>query len=339
MSLRLASGALAFCCLLLSVSSGANETPRVVTTRAVPLVENLKPGETLGRLRPLGMLDIPGQEFDKQSLSQLSGLAWDEDDGVLYAISDKGALFHLRPIFDGEQLSGLELLKALPLREIGTGKPLHWRYERSDTEGLDILNGRNGQKGDAELIISFERKPRIVRFRPDGQAIDEIPLPAPLQLPGNYTSSNRMLEAVCHDPVLGMLTTPEAPLTGELKGYTRIYGVSGKSWLYALYGNNNISAMECLGNGQVLVLERDFGRLFGFTTVVLRLAVLPAQPKPDSPVDVHTETILDAAKGHLIDNFEGLARHRGRRFFMVSDDNDLFIQRTLLLYFELLDKE
>lgn len=337
MRLRLASGALALCCLLPTARGWADEPPRVVETRVVPLTENFSPGDTIVGLRPLGMLDIPGQKFDKLSLSQLSGLAWDEDDGVLYAISDKGALFHLRPIFDGGQLSGLELLKALPLREIGFDKSPRGRYQGLDTEGLEVLNGRNGRQGDAELLISLERKPRIVRFRADGQAIDEIPLPAPLNHSWVYANSNRMLEAVCHDSALGVLTTPEAPLTGERKGYTRIYSVSGKSWLYPLQGANNISAMECLGNGRVLVLERDFGRLFGHAAAALRLAMLPAQPKPDSPVDVRTVAALDASGGHLIDNFEGLAHHQGRRFFMVSDDNDLFIQRTLLLYFELLD--
>jgi hypothetical protein len=46
---------------------------------------------------------------------------------------------------------------------------------------------------------------------------------------------------------------------------------------------------------------------------------------------------LDAGMGHRVDNFEGLSRHRGNHFFMVSDDNDLFVQQTLLLYFELLE--
>jgi hypothetical protein len=335
MRLPLASSALALCCLLPATHGWADEPPRVVETRAVPLTDNLKPGDRLGGLRPLGMLDIPGQKFDKLSLSQLSGLAWDEDDGVLYAISDKGALFHLRPIFDGEQLSGLELLKALPLHDIGFDKSPRGRYQGLDAEGLDILHGRNGRRDDAELVISLERKPRIVRFRPDGQAIDEIPLPAPLSNSWVYANTNRMLEAVCHDPVLGVLTTPEAPLSGERKGYTRIYSIGGKSWLYPLSNGANISALECLGDGRVLVLERDFGRLFGHTAATLRLVMLPAQPKPDSPVDVRTVAALDASAGHLIDNFEGLAHHRGRRFFLVSDDNDLFIQRTLLLYFEL----
>ncbi len=52
---------------------------------------------------------------------------------------------------------------------------------------------------------------------------------------------------------------------------------------------------------------------------------------------VETAVVLDSGKGHQIDNFEGLARHRGNRFFLVSDDNDLFLQRSLLMYFELLD--
>ena len=46
---------------------------------------------------------------------------------------------------------------------------------------------------------------------------------------------------------------------------------------------------------------------------------------------------LDDANGLSLDNFEGLTRHRGQRYFMVSDNNDVFVQRTLLLYFEILD--
>jgi hypothetical protein len=44
---------------------------------------------------------------------------------------------------------------------------------------------------------------------------------------------------------------------------------------------------------------------------------------------------LNAIGGWQIDNFEGLAHHQDNRFFTVSDNNDLFVQRTLPLYFEL----
>jgi hypothetical protein len=36
-----------------------------------------------------------------------------------------------------------------------------------------------------------------------------------------------------------------------------------------------------------------------------------------------------------VDNFEGLSRHQGAKFFMVSDDNFNALQKTLLVYFEL----
>jgi len=46
--------------------------------------------------------------------------------------------------------------------------------------------------------------------------------------------------------------------------------------------------------------------------------------------------VLDNTKGWLLDNFEGLTQHQGRYFFMVSDNNDNRLQRTLLTYFEIL---
>ena len=57
-----------------------------------------------------------------------------------------------------------------------------------------------------------------------------------------------------------------------------------------------------------------------------------------SVVVIETVALMDTAQGYQIDNFEGLTRHKGNHFFMVSDNNDLFVQRTLLLYFELVDR-
>ena len=46
--------------------------------------------------------------------------------------------------------------------------------------------------------------------------------------------------------------------------------------------------------------------------------------------------MLDSGQDWLLDNFEGLTRHREQRFFMISDDNCNGWQSTLLAYFELL---
>jgi hypothetical protein len=281
------------------------------------------------------MLQLQNPTVDGMRFSQLSGLAWDDDDGILYAISDKGFLFHLQPIFENGVLTGLKLLKAVHLRELGSGKPL--KGTRADCEGLDILHGRNGRKGDSELVISFERFPRIVRYRPDGYAISEYPLPAPLNDARMYQDPNEMLESVCVDSKLGILTVPEVPLKGERQGVTRIFNLDGKFWVYPLRTGNRISAMECLGNNRVMVLESNFTGVLGRLEVFLKLATLSPNASPTEPVPVETAVALDSSKGQQIDNFEGLARHRGNRFFLVSDDNDLFIQRSLLMYFELLD--
>jgi hypothetical protein len=321
---------------ILAISAGGYaDTPTELETRPVALSENIKVGDRTGRIRFLGMLQLPNPTLDGMRFSQLSGLAWDDNDGILYAISDKGFLFHLRPVFENSALTGLKLLKAFHLREAGGNKPL--KGTRADTEGLDILKGRNGHKGDAELIVSFERFPRIVRYRTDGYAIEESPLPAPLNDARMYQDSNKMLESVCADSKLGILTVPEAPLKGERQGVTRIFSLDGKSWVYPLPAGNRISALECLGNNKVMVLEGNYGGILGRLQVFLKLATLSPDGSPTEPVPIETVVALDTGKGHQIDNFEGLARHRGNRFFLVSDDNDLFIQRSLLMYFELLD--
>ncbi len=321
---------------VLTLSVGVHADSRAgLEVRPVALSDAIKPGDRLGRLRFLGMLQLPNPVVDGMRFSQLSGLAWDDDDGILYAISDKGYLFHLQPVFENGLLTGLKLLKAFHLREPGSGKPL--MSTRADSEGMDIVNGRNGRKGDAELLVSFERFPRIMRYRPNGDAFGEYPLPAPLNDARRYHDSNKMLESVCVDSKLGILTTPEVPLNSERQGFTHIFSVDGKSWVYPFPAGNRISALECLGNNRVLALESNFNVFRGRLEVFLKLATLPAGGATES-VAVDTAVTLDNSKGHQTDNFEGLARHRGNRFFLVSDDNDLFIQRSLLMYFELLDR-
>ena len=316
--------------VLLVALFSAGAGPVIAEIREVPLFEPPNAGERVGGLRALGMLELPHMAVDGHRLTGLSGLAWDDDDGILYAISDKSILFHLRPRFLDGRLAGLDVLRALPLRE-ADGTPLG--RGRRDSEGLDILRGRNGKPGDAEIVVSFERFPRITRHRPDGTMVGEYRLPAPLNSPSRYQGRNDMLEAVCVDPGRGPLTAPERPLRGESETSTRIYALDGRSWRYTLAGVHRITAIECLGDGRLLVLEQSFTVLE--QSVTLRLARLVGDGSEGSTVSAMTIASLDAARGHLIDNFEGLARHTGTRFFMVSDDNALFLQRQLLLYFEL----
>lgn len=320
--------------LLLAATATAAELPLRLEVSPTRFSESVGDGDRVGNIRILSLLELPGVRVGELHFAQLSGLAWDDDDGLLYAVSDKGALFHLQPEFNGNRLTGLRMLKAVALRGLRTREPVTGLW--SDAEGLDIRNGRNGRAGDAELVVSFEHRPRIVAYTPEGHALREYPLPAPLDQRKAYRNENRMLESVCVDPRHDVLTVPESPLDDEPAGQTRIFALDGRAWRYAP-ALGRIAAMECLGNGKVLLLERELGNVLGRNAVMLRLAQLPAEPSPTQPIAAETLATLDLADGLAIDNFEGLARHRGNRYFLISDDNNLFLQRTLLLYFELIE--
>lgn len=320
--------------LYASLHSGLLPAQTDLETRQVTLSQNLKAGDRVGQFRFLGMLELPDVTHEGVRLSQLSGLAWDDDEGILYALSDKGGLFHLQPQFKDDKLTGVKLLRSLTLREPGTDKPLRgWRI---DAEGLDIVNGRNGRKGDAELIISMERVPHITRYRPDGYAIARLTPPAPINDADAFRSPNKMLEAVCKDSERGVLTMPEVPLTNERKGYNRIFSLDGPSWFYPVASGERITAMECPGDGAVMVLHQNYQNPLGRIVTTLKRVRLTSGSSNQS-LTPETIVALDNEQGFQIDNFEGLARHKGNRFFMVSDNNDIFIQRSLLIHFELID--
>lgn len=302
--------------------------------RTVDLCESAPACERTGKLRLLGALELPSRSVNGLRFSGLSALAWNDDDNLLYALTDHGILFSLRPIFRNGQLADVALRHAAPLIDPATRKPVKWR--RSDAEGMDILNGRNGRQGDAELIVSFEGEPRIARYRPDGQYIADIPLSDPLHNIRNYRY-NKMLESVCVHPREGILTAPEEPLDREA-GTARLYRANGGAWRFAP-SRGGIVALECLPDGDVLVMERDYSSLSLHWIITLRRLHLPAGTPLDSLLPAETVATLDSYQDLPIDNFEGLARHHGNRFFMVSDDNDVFVQRTLLVYFELVESD
>lgn len=326
-------GLLALVAASTAADGGDAATPGIVA-RPTQLSDALANGNRIGRLRVLGVLELLPQAVNRLRFAELSDLAWNEDDGVLYALSDQGALFTLKPVFSGDLLTGIKLLAAVPLRELGSGKPVRWK--RSDAEGLDILKGNNRRRGDAELLVSFEREPRILRYRPDGTALEEYRLPAALADVRHYQGENLALESVCLHPRHGILTAPEAPLRGETAGRHRVYSLNGNSWTYPLEAGNHIVSLQPTDDGGLLVLERNYTALLGRTVIALK-KLPPLPDKPDqAPLQPSLIAQLSSSNGLQLDNFEGLTRHRGNRYFMVSDNNDVFLQRTLLMYFEIM---
>lgn len=243
-----------------------------------------------------------------------------------------GVLFHLRPLLsENGLLVDVQVLAAYPLQD-AQGEPLPGSF--ADAEGLSIDNDANRIMGDTQLIVSFEGRPRLVRYTPDGRRLREEPLPLPLRDKRHFAHPNQSLEAVTLHPRWGLLIAPERPLRGMPAGEVPIYAQDSRHWLYPLHPapGSALVAMESLADGSLLTLERAFVSLLRPFVIALRHTHL--SPTSGKPLEVRDIAVFDTSQGWFMDNFEGLARHRDRRFFMVSDDNYQSLQRTLLIYFQ-----
>jgi len=317
-------------CLLVFLSAGTSRLG------AVPLSTDYAPGDRYMGVQLLGTVRLERSEVKGLDLSELSGLAWDADEGLFYAVSDEGALFHLKPDFEAGRLTGLEAVAAYPLRD-RKGRPL--KGGRRDAEGLALRNGDNGVRGDAELLVSFEVRPRLRRYSPTGRRLGKIRLPAMLKDRRRYDTLNRALETVAIHPRYGVLTAPERPMKGAPKGEARLYSTSGKGWAFrrAAHPKASLVGMDVLSDGSLLVLERAYSSLFEPFIVYLRQLWLSPECEIGAGGLCHSRSIarFDSSEGWLIDNFEGLTRYGEDGVCIVSDDSRRWFQRTLLSCFRL----
>lgn len=289
-----------------------------------PLSTILRTGDRFAGVRLLGWQQLRPPRAAGRAVHELSGLAWSEDDAILYAVSDEGLLIRLRPVFSGDFLADVAWLGGAVLRD-EAGAPL--AGAATDSEGLAIRRGANGRAGDSELLVSFEKRPRICSYRPDGTLTGCTPPPGALATPSRYRGANRMLEALTVHPSLGPVTGPERSLEGEASSSIHLYAGEA-SWNFpAAFGRaGRLTGLATLPDGALLVLENrglSLGRNF-------ETAVHLLQPFEN---DWQVKTLLRTDEGELgTANFEGIASHRGRRFFLISDNNR--IGQSLLLYLE-----
>ena len=261
---------------------------------------------------------------DGFKIAELSGLGWDEDEQILYVLSDNGYILHLRPRFNQGNLVDILLLDGYSLHD-SKGRIL--KYKASDSEGIALQNSDNGIRDDTVILVSFERIPRIIRYTTTGTYIDSIPLPGKLANIQNYASENKSLEAIAIHPEFGIITGAERPLQNESGDQIFIYSLSGYEWNLpvhnAYYGG--LVDLAIMEDKSILALERAYGGLIPKMEITLHRL---------DPVNDKSEQLITFTSADEIfsENFEGIARHEGVRFFMVSDDNNHPLNKTLLLY-------
>lgn len=136
---------------------------------------------------------LAGQRVAGLQLNELSGLAWDADEQRLYAVSDKGRVFHFQLTVADRRIVTLQPLYAAALRDHRGGGSAPARF---NAEGLALLDADNGIRGDTQLLVALENGLRVMRFTPEGQAIAEIALPPALRDPQRYQTDNSRLESI-----------------------------------------------------------------------------------------------------------------------------------------------
>ncbi|WP_296683405.1 esterase-like activity of phytase family protein [Thiothrix sp. UBA2016] len=276
-------------------------------------------------------LTISPAEVNGIKLTELSALAWDADEQVLYALSDKGRVFHLRLQLSGNTLESAEPVFAAQLLD-SKGVPL--KRGRADAEGLTVLNANNRKRGDSVLVVALEGEPRLVRFTPQGQAISNIDPPEPLRTRARFQHGNDALESVTFHPRYGFLSAPEQPLKGEPPDLHSVYSTRGQKWSFMAYPaeNSGISALEVLPDGNLLVLERAWSGFLNPLVISLRYLDF-GQCSRDGACTAQDLQVLSSRL--VVDNFEGLTHIQGNQYLMVSDDGDSDWLRTNLTLFTL----
>ena len=296
-------------------------------------------GERFMKTRHLGTLDLRFISINGQMVSSLSGLAWDADNHILYTLSDKGYLFKLKPEFSSEgRLNSVKPLAVHALLDANERRLVD--LGDGDAEDLAILNAADGHSDNTQLMISFEHNSRVGVYSTDGHLIKDLPLPEKLKRRQNYIEPNRALESIMHHPRYGAVVAPEIGMRREVGQRRVLYAIDkeqkGMRWqFYSLpYESSAVVSLESAEDGSVIVLERAWSGMTSPLTVGIRRIKLE-QCKQLEPCEVEDLAVFSTDKGWRIDNYEAIAHYKDNQFFIVSDDNGLPMQATLLTLVEL----
>jgi len=274
---------------------------------------------------------LPFTDIATFKVGEVSGLAWDADEQLLYAVSDQGKVYHFRLQHDGQAIVSMQGVAAAPLVDPRTGTGQAESGKHFNAEGLAVLHANNGKRGDSELVVALEENPpQIARFSPSGTLLGRLAVPPPAHERANYRKKNRGLESVALHPTHGVVTAPEAPLQGRPAGLHTVYA-NGHAWSFARFTEDSrLKGMEVLPDGNLLVLERsrpgpskdmrvaslrrvDIAQCGAHTTCkATLLAALPARPE-----NFEGLTLLDAHHALIASDNGGVATN-GTTFALIA---------------------
>jgi hypothetical protein len=286
-----------------------------------------------GRLEWSGGLILSGKS---EFFGGYSDIAIGADDDTMLMISDSGSWLSAKLALKDGQLTGISDARIGPLPQ-KDGKPLKSPGDR-DAESLAPL-GQGGIEG--RYLIGFE-----VRHRIDEYVFEKGSFRGPV---GNRALPPELRGMRRNFGLEGMTVMRGGEHKGAVVAFaerkldrrndhTGALMKGNKSYPRFLKrtGEFNVTALQSLSDGSLLVLERSFIRASLKLDTKLRL-IKAADIKPGARLD--GEVLLEAGSNFMIDNFEGMAvteTKTGEVFItLLSDDNFNFFQNTLLARFKL----
>lgn len=312
-------------------------SPHSITVTATPIEfdRDQPQRRDFGRLIWRGGVDLRSQST---YFGGYSGLTLDATGNRLLTVSDSGSWLSAHIDYSGNSITGLSDVQIGPITQ-KDGKPLQDRHG-SDAESIDAVAPDGG--ADGHYLISFEGRHRVEEYvfqRGELKGpVGTRPLPANLR----RMHKNGGLEAFAvlrGGPHAGAIVMfAERLLTPRGGDHTGAIVIGGKAspLKIARVDEFDITEAKSLQDGSLLLLERSFNTLT--FRLDIRLRLIPAAEIQPGGRLVGVE-LLRAGPNMQIDNFEGLAVSRGPQgetlITLISDNNFNFMQRTLLVQFEL----
>lgn len=254
-------------------------------------------------------------------------------DGRYIAVTDRGSYLVFDLVTSKDRPIGIQgaTIGPLALRRPQGGRLI-------DAEDIVRIPGST-PAGDRFAVALERRSSPLRRFRLAGDGLVEESI---VRFPADAgCGHNRAIESVA-------LAPPDSPAAGRLVIVAERPHGSGQhipGWIQDLgrfhirrHNDFDVTAIRFLSDGDLILLERRF-RLTG--GIALRIRRIPGTAlRVDALLD--GEILLDAGLTEPIDNMEGLAVHQDERgvvLTLISDDNFIPLQRTVLLQFRLPDRE
>jgi hypothetical protein len=273
----------------------------------------------VGSVRVLQSLTLPDRVGD-DNIRELSGLAFDDDNNTLWAVSDQGELRGFAIHYDGQSIADIKLVHSFDLD-----------YELKNAEGLEFVTPQSGET-TGRLLVAFEDGPSVVSFSLTGEDAKPVALPPPLSQPEVFAEENSRLESITVDASGQILVAPEEALSGRPDTEHEIFHADGRIFRFPTFQphRSNLKAIELLPNGKLLVLERTRDDA-DVSTMRLRL-LEPASCASETfcnVIELMPETAAD-----FVGNFEGLAHLRGNMFAAVTDSKTKDGEANTLIIFD-----